>query len=131
VDPRRRLSDNLSELDVAWAATALAAMRDDAVVYAGNSRSPASSTVGDLLRLYQIRLQRSRERPMDVHGIVELVACLTGRDFEAVIYVEPFLGPAVSVSAFWDSGWVLVGCITILGRDPEASKINLNAAIGN
>jgi hypothetical protein len=93
---KRKLSDALkSDASTKWKTTALAAIADEQVTFAGNPGSGASSTARILLKIYRIRLRHCQERRVQAHGITELVEFLAGCPESTVIEVQPFLGPAV------------------------------------
>jgi hypothetical protein len=128
---KQRLSDALRhDGSVQWKAVALSVVEDDQVVFAGNSDSAASSTAGDLLRIYRLRLKHCRQQGIDVPGLVELLESLGGHSEGTIIQVQPFRGPTRSVIAFWDASCHLVGCVTILGQDPERGRQSLDFALG-
>jgi hypothetical protein len=129
---KQRLADALKRQvgTTAWAAAALSAIDDPQVIFAGNRNSPASNTAGGLLRIYQLKLDHCREQGIAAHGIAELIESLRGRTQNEVIEVQPFIGPQSSVAAFWDTAGNLVGCVTVLGRDTESARQNLEFALG-
>lgn len=114
----------------AWGRAALAVIARPDVVFAGNHNSPASNTAGELLRIYRMKLDHCRERGIEAHGIAELIESLASRAQSEVIEVRPFIGPQDSVAAFWNATGDLVGCVTVLGRDTESARQNLDFALG-
>lgn len=130
MNEKKKLSDALKQnVALEWAAAALSATDDPEVVFAGNAGG-ASSTAGDLLRTYEIRQRHCSERGIETYGIAELLDSLSGRGECDLIQGQPFLGPRSSVAAFWDAAGNLLGCITVLGRDPESGRRNLDFANG-
>lgn len=115
---------------MAWGRAALAVIARPEVVFAGSHNSPASNTAGELLRIYRMKLDHCRERGIEAHGIMELIESLASRAQGEVIEVRPFVGPQNSVVAFWSTSGDLVGCITVLGRDTESARQNLDFALG-
>ncbi len=107
----------------------LSATDDPEVVFAGNADG-ASSTAGGLLRIYEIRQRHCREQGIETYGIAELLDSLSDCGESDLIQGQPFLGPGSSVAAFWDAAGNLLGCITVLGRDPESGRRNLDFANG-
>ena len=114
----------------AWAATALSALEDPSVVVAGNSGSQPTGTVGDLTRLYRIRLAHCREQKVNAHGIAELLEALSGLPASEKIEIQPFLGQRSGVDAFWNEAGDLVGCVTVLDWSPDRGRANLEFALG-
>jgi hypothetical protein len=127
---KQKLTDTLRRsAQTDWGTAALSALDDQQVVFAG-SPGGASNTAADLLRLYRLRLSHCHEHGIVAHGIAELIESLVGRASGAAIEVQPFLGPESAVIAFWDTAGNLVGCVTVLGRDPEIGRRNLDFALG-
>ena len=127
---KQKLTDALRRgAQTEWGTAALSALDDQQVVFAGSPRG-ASNTAGDLLRIYRLRLAHCYEYGIVAHGIAELIECLARRASGAAIEVQPFLGPESGVVAFWDTAGNLVGCVTVLGRDPEIGRRNLDFALG-
>ena len=112
-----------------WGTAALSALADQENVFAG-SPSGTYNTAGDLLRIYGLRLTRCPEHGIVAHGIAELIESLARRTPSTIVEVQPFLGPKSSVAAFWDTAGDLLGCVTVLGRDPERGRRNLEFALG-
>jgi hypothetical protein len=128
---KEKISDALKrDITTEWRVAALTAIDDQEVVFAGNANAGASNTVGDLLRIFRAGQSHCRERGIDAHGLAELIETLAGRNEGTVMHVQPFLGPRSSITAFWDVTGNLVGCVTILGRDSENGRRNLDFALG-
>lgn len=127
---KQKLSEALKRnAPTEWGAAALSAIADQEVVFAG-STGGADNTAGELLRIYRLRASHCLKKGIQVQGLTELLASLGARSASAVIQVQPFRGPRSSVAAFWDATGNLVGVITIVGRDPEIGKRNLEFALG-
>jgi hypothetical protein len=122
VQPRVRMSKESlleslrSDAPSEWKKAATAMLTKDDVVFAGSELPRSKNKVSDLLRLYRMRLDRSRSQKLDAFGLSELVECLSETSPDATIEVEPFLGPAGAVTAFWDTTGKLVGCVTVKGQ---------------
>ncbi|WP_035672077.1 hypothetical protein [Bradyrhizobium liaoningense] len=126
---KNRLSDALKQNAQKWAAVALSVADDPQVVFAGNTGG-ASATAGELLRTYQIRQRLCEEKGIETYGMAELIDSLSDCGERDPIQVYPFIGPSSSVAAFRDAAGNLLGCITVLGRDPESGRRNLDFANG-
>ncbi|KYK47386.1 hypothetical protein A1D31_31220 [Bradyrhizobium liaoningense] len=125
---KNRLSDALNQNAQKWAAVALSVADDPQVVFAGNTGG--SATAGELLRTYQIRLQICEEKGIETYGMAELIDSLSDCGERDPIQVYRFIGPSSSVAAFRDAAGNLLGCITVLGRDLESGRRNLDFANG-
>jgi hypothetical protein len=132
MNEKQALSEVLGNGDTgSCRSAALSALKDQNVLFAGNSDSPAKNTAGDLQRIYRIRLMHCQDRQIEAFGIAELIESLGCYPPDAFILVQPFIGPNSSVTAFWSSAGALVGCVTILGRDSESGQRNLDEALGD
>jgi hypothetical protein len=114
-----------------WVRRASAALGDKGVAFVGSRASVGGTAAEDLVRIYQLRLQHVQERHIQGYGIAELIDALKSIDKAASIVIQPFLGPQVSVGAFWGDSGQLVGCVTILGREVEGARHNFDLATGN
>lgn len=129
---KKQLSDALKRHAAnGWVAAALSAIEDEHVVFAGNANAGASNTAMDLLRIYRIRQSHCRARQIEACGLTQLIESLAACRESDVIEVQPFLGPGRSITAFWNTAGNLIGCITLLGRDPESGRQSLDIANGN
>jgi hypothetical protein len=113
-----------------WVTVALSALDDQQVIFAGLPGHRVGNTAGGFLRIYRIRLVHSSEQGIVADGLVELIEYLVRQPSDAFIEGQPFLGPESYVAAFWDAFGNLVGCVTILGGDPESGRRNLDYALG-
>lgn len=95
-----------------WVTVALNAINQESMEYFGGGEHPATSSAKDLVRLYRIRLERSKLLGITQYGCAELVAQLEKLDGDAIIEVWPFANKDFVVSAFTRNEAVLVGCIT-------------------
>jgi hypothetical protein len=126
---KNRLSDASKENAQKWAAVAMSVVDDPQVEFAG-STGGASSPARGLLRIYRIRQQHCEENAIETYGMAQLTVSLSDYGERDLIQVHPFIGPSSSVAAFWDAAGNLLGCITVLGRDPESGRRNLDFANG-
>jgi hypothetical protein len=131
MDEKEKLLDALKRApETEWKIAAQSPLQDPQVVFAGSPGSAAISSASDLLRIYRIRLDQCREHAIRAHGIYELIESLARIDPDSRVRLEPFLGPQNSITAFWDVLGNLVGCITVIGPDPERGLRNLDFALG-
>jgi len=108
----------------------VSALDSEEVVFAGAGDSAATNTAADLLRIYRARLSHCEKRGIKAHGIQELMDFLIHCKPDSIFEVQPFLGAGSSITAFWDAAGQLIGCITILGRDPESGRRAFELATG-
>lgn len=131
MDEKERLLEALKQAETkAWVAAALAAINHEKVVFAGNAGEGASSTAGELLRVYRIRQMHCQEKHIEAYGLTELIESLAACRESDVVNGQPFLGPTNSVTAFWHPFGHLMGCVTVRGRDPDGGWKNLDFALG-
>jgi len=131
MNEKERLTEALEgQAGTGWGKLALSVINDHQVVFAGNRNSPATNTAGDLLRIYRLKLDHSVRMGVPAHGIAELIESLVNRVQSELIELQPFLGPQGVVAAFWDTAGNLIGCVTIVGRNAESARQNLEFALG-
>jgi hypothetical protein len=112
-----------------WRDAALSVLGGSSTSFEGDYDLGATASAEILLQTYRLRLEHIRKHHIEAIGIEELLDALAAQNPASRVKGGSLFGADSSLYAFWNEENVLIGCITVRGRN--TGERSLKMAMGD